>query len=110
MAQATQVTPTAPNSADPDAALLRMLADSRSAGVVLQTAAELGHCVRPFLPLLFALADRADVPDREAAVLDMLGEVQQWCHRWESTGLPARAWVIGVAQKRLQQHRLRIQS
>ncbi|UQN09905.1 hypothetical protein [Deinococcus sp. QL22] len=91
-------------SADSDAALLRTLADSRMGGAASQTADELGRCVRPFLPILFALADRAGIADREAAVFAMLDEVQHWCHCWESTGLPARAWVIGMAQKRLRQY------
>ncbi|THF71771.1 hypothetical protein E7T06_02105 [Deinococcus sp. Arct2-2] len=93
-------------SADSDAALLRTLAGSRMGGASLPTADELGQCVRPFLPVLFALADRAGVADREAAVFAMLDEVQHWCHCWESTGLPARAWVVGMAQKRLRQYQL----
>lgn len=104
MLQAVPVISNVLISADSDAALLRALAGSRSSGAGFQTADELGHCVRPFLPLLFTLAERAGVADHEAAVLVMLDEVQQWCHCWESTGLPARAWVLGVAQKRLRQH------
>jgi hypothetical protein len=101
-----EVTSTLLISADPDAVLLRALAKSGQSGAEAQTRNEMSQCVRPFLPLLFALADRADVADREAAVFAMLDEVQQWCHRWESTGLPARAWVVGMAQKRLRQDQL----
>ncbi|MFB9994602.1 hypothetical protein ACFFLM_21825 [Deinococcus oregonensis] len=98
-----KVTHTSLISAGTDAALLRALAKSSQNGAGTQTPEELGQCVRPFLPLLFTLAEQAGVTDRETAVLAMLDEIQHWCHRWEATGLPARAWVIGMAQKRLRE-------
>lgn len=101
-----EVTSTLLISADSDAVFLRALAKSGQSGAEGQTPNEMSRCVRPFLPLLFTLAEQAGVPDREAAVLAMLNEIQQWCHRWESTGLPARAWVIGMAQKRLRQDQI----
>ncbi|WP_157451502.1 hypothetical protein [Deinococcus aquatilis] len=96
-----------PSRIDSDAPLLRALAGYGLSGTVPHTTQDLGECVRPFLPLLFTLADRAGVADREAVVAAMLKDVQQWCHCWESSGLPARVWVIGVAQRHLQQRQLK---
>lgn len=59
-------------------------------------------CVHVFAPLLFALAEHAQVADQEGAVEAVLRDLNTHALGWPRSGLPARVWVTGMAQRRFQ--------
>lgn len=61
--------------------------------------AEAAPCLAAFGGLLFALAARSALPDPEEAVFQALLEIRAHGQRWPATGLPARFWVMGTAQR-----------
>jgi hypothetical protein len=62
----------------------------------------LQSCFQVFSPLLFALAERAQVVDSEGAVEAILRDLETHHQAWPRSGLRARVWVTGMAQRRLQ--------
>lgn len=56
-------------------------------------------CIQVFAPLLFTLAERAQVMDQEAAVAAVFRELQLHHPGWRRSGLPAQVWVTGMAQR-----------
>ncbi|WP_139806374.1 hypothetical protein [Deinococcus hopiensis] len=58
--------------------------------------------LRLFLPLLFALAQRHQLPDPEEAVHLALQDICTFCACWEKSGLPAHVWVAGIARQRFK--------
>ncbi|MGM9322574.1 hypothetical protein [Deinococcus aquaticus] len=67
---------------------------------------DLRDCVGVLLPTLYALAQRHALPHAEEAVVSALQDIREHCHCWPRSGLPARTWVLGLAQRRFQQARL----
>lgn len=67
---------------------------------------DLRGCVGVLLPTLYALAQRHALPNVEEAVGCALQDIRDHCHCWPRSGLPARTWVLGLAQRRFQQVRL----
>ncbi|UQN09303.1 hypothetical protein M1R55_22285 (plasmid) [Deinococcus sp. QL22] len=59
-------------------------------------------CVQLFAPLLFALAQQAQGVGREEAVEAVLRNLETHHQGWHRSGLPARVWVTGMAQRRFQ--------
>ncbi|UQN08052.1 hypothetical protein [Deinococcus sp. QL22] len=59
-------------------------------------------CLQAFAPLLFALAERAQVADQEEAVEAVVRDLATHALSWPRSGLPARVWVTGMAQRRFQ--------
>ncbi|UQN08994.1 hypothetical protein [Deinococcus sp. QL22] len=56
-------------------------------------------CIQVFAPLLFTLAERAQVTDQEAAVAAVLQKLQLHHQGWRRSGLSAQVWVTGMAQR-----------
>ncbi|GGR69229.1 hypothetical protein GCM10008959_34070 [Deinococcus seoulensis] len=67
---------------------------------------DLRACLSALLPTLYALAQRHALPNVEDAVGYAMQDIRDHCHCWPRTGLPARTWVLGLAQRRFQQARL----
>lgn len=59
-------------------------------------------CFQVFAPVLFALAEQAQVVDQEGAVEAVLRDLETHHRAWSRSGLSARVWVIGIAQRRLR--------
>lgn len=59
-------------------------------------------CIRVFAPLLFALAERAQVGNVEEAVAAVLRDLETHHLGWPRSRLSARVWVTGMAQRRFQ--------
>lgn len=59
-------------------------------------------CCQVFAPLLFALAQHARVVHQEAAVEAILRDLETHHLGWLRSGLSARVWVTGMAQRRLR--------
>lgn len=59
-------------------------------------------CCQVFAPLLFALAQHAQVVDQEAAVEAIVRDLETHHLSWPRSSLSARVWVTGMAQRRLR--------
>ncbi|UQN09336.1 hypothetical protein [Deinococcus sp. QL22] len=77
-------------------------AEEALAGVGREESEALQVCFQAFAPLLFTLAERAQVADPERAVEAVLRDLVTHHFGWPRSGLSARVWVIGMAQRRFQ--------
>ncbi|ADV67392.1 hypothetical protein [Deinococcus maricopensis] len=73
--------------------------DAQLLGALDQDGAD-AECVRRFAALLLVEARAAGVQDVEGAVVAALRDIRALCHGCERSGLPVRAWVLGVARRR----------